>query len=155
MIFRLITPLVRSVIRTDLLKGFSRNKVWNMLPSHNLPKFHKQTFWKVATQLLGEIQKEPLVQAYPSSWPLSHDIMVEGDFPTIRKYWLKGEMTLYDPETDKLLTQPMQWYSDANLGKDGWVSQFMKQYTPGYDEQDLELVGADINLVIHQAGAPY
>jgi len=155
MILRLTQPIVRSVIRADLLKGLTRNAVWNLLPTHNFPKFHKQTYWRVATQLLAEVRKEPQVRAYPGNVKLTHDIMVEGDFPYDAKYNIRVKGTLYDPDTDKYLVKDMQLYSDANLGKDGWLGQFMKKWYPEYGQEGLELVDAEINLVIHQRGYPY
>lgn len=155
MIFTLVQPLVRSVIRTQLLKGFSRNAVWRQLPTFGLPKFHKQTYWKHATQILGEISKEPLVKAFPADVPLDHTIMVEGDIPTVNKYWLKGEVTYYDPEIDEMITKRMSFFSDANLGKEGWIKQFINRYTPPYSQEELEIIDADIDLVIHQKDFPY
>lgn len=155
MIFSLYQPLVKSLIRSNLVKGLTRNTVWNMLPAYGLPKFHKQTYWKIATQILGEITKQPLIQGYPSQWKIPHDIMVEEVFPSVNKYWIKGEMTLYNADTDSYIQQHMSFYSDANLGKDGWLGQFMKRYTPSYEEGDLSIVDANINLIIHQEGDPY
>ena len=155
MIFKLVQPLVKSIIRKDLLKGLTRNATWNALQSHGLPKFHKQTYWKVATQLLAEISKESLIKAAPTGVKLAHGSMVEGDFPYDAKYFIRGTQTLYDPDMDRYLTKDMSLYSDSNLGIDGWIKQYMAKWYPKYGEEDLELMDASISLVIHQEGYPY
>lgn len=148
-------PLVRSFIRSSLGFGWSGRQIYSALPSLGLPKFHRETFFKVVKGEREFLRVGKATTEFAGNIAFTKSLMVEEDFLSASRYRVSGVMELYDATEDVLFDTPFQFYSDENLGKDGWEDLFKQRYQPRYGEEDIELLGLSIDRVSHQPGFRY
>lgn len=148
-------PLVRSFIRSSIEVGWSGRRIYGALPGLGLPSYHRDTFLKVVRLEKEFIRVGKATIAAPGNIPFPHNLMVEEEFPMTTRYRLHGQATLYDLDLEEAYTIDIQMYSDSNLGKDGWESQFISRYTPAYGEEGIEVQDVTFNKIVHMPGGTY
>lgn len=148
-------PLVRGFIRNSLSMGWSGNAIYKALPSIGLPSYHRETFLKVARGEREYLRVGKMTEEFSGDMPFAKDIMVEEEFPYPSRYRLSGKAQLYDEENDYTFETNIQMYTDDNLGKDAWESEFMSRYEDRYEYEGYSVVGINFDRVSHQPDFSY
>ncbi len=148
-------PLVKSFIRDSLGFGWSGRQIYGALPGLGLPSYHRETFFKVVKAEREFLRVGKATTKYAGDIRFSKALMVEEDFLSASRYRVSGTMELYDSAEDELYDTPFQFYTDENMGKDGWEQEFRKRYQPRYGEEDIDFLGLRIDRVSHQPGFKY
>ena len=155
MVSSLWTPVVRSIIRRSVGAGWSGRRIYSALPDWGLPLYHREDFFDVVRYEKEFLRVGPDTIKAPGDVRFPRNLMVEEKFDADFRYRLHGRMTYYDAETDSDIDTEIQMYTDDNLGKDGWLDDFVDRYTTRYAEEDIEILSVRFDKITHQAGYRY
>lgn len=155
MIATLFSPVVRSLIRKHLVKGWSGRKIYSGLHGWGLPKFHRDDFFKVVKYEKDYVKFGIPTHEAARDIPFPKNIMCSEPFQHDSGYYLHGRMIQYSPETQQFIESPISMYDDKNRGLEAWEDRFMKQWTEPYDDEELILQSVTIDKVQHDPGYRY
>lgn len=149
------TPIVRTAIRSSLAAGWSGNRIYNTLHDWGLPKYHRETFLKVVRYEREFLRVGKATVESSGDVRFPHDLMVEEEFDYDSKYRLHGKATYYDEDLDEEFETDVQLYADSNLGKDGWEEQFVRKWSPTYEEEGIHIVSVRWEKIVHDSRYSY
>jgi len=148
-------PLVRGFIRKSLSLGWSGNAIYGALPSIGLPLYHRETYLKVVRGEREYLRVGDATESFSGDIPFDRNFMVEEEFPYPSRYRISGKAQLYDEDNDFTFETNIQMYTDNNLGKDAWESDFMVRYQDRYEYEGYSVVGVNFDRVSHQPDFSY
>ena len=105
--------------------------------------------------VLGKFKYQNQIEAAPAEGPLNRKWITDTDAALSGNYQVFGIAVYKDKVTGEERSTRISFFSDENLGKQGWADQFIDgfgrfDYSPFYDVASLSITGA-----IHQAKTPF
>lgn len=105
--------------------------------------------------VLGKFKYQDQITAAPAEGPLNKKWITDTDAALKGNYQVFGNAVYTDKVTGQIFSTKISFFSDENLGKEGWANQFIDgfgqfDYAPFYDVSSLSITSA-----IHQANSPY
>ncbi len=81
--------------------------------------------------------------------------MVESDFRSARRYFVKAKMQLIDDETGEVFQKWISFYDNQRSTKGAWSSDFMSGYVAGRYGEGVTIESMEIVSVEHKKGWAY
>ena len=110
---------------------------------------------QIIRSVTGQMKYQKQVMAAPAEGPLNRKWITETDAALRGNYQIFASAVYTDKQTGVETPVKISFFSDENLGKEGWANRFIDgfgkfDYAPFYDVSSLTVTSA-----IHQTGKPY
>lgn len=112
--------------------------------------------------MLGDIRRitglaklEKAVRLVSGSKLFPQYTMVESDFRSARRYFVKAKMLVYDEEIGDSYEKWVSFYDNQRSTKDQWTNDFMSGYVAGRYGEGVSIQSMEIVSVEHKKGWAY
>lgn len=148
------TGLFKNFIPAWSSLGFSANEMIRAFRSAGGAIRRTNALQAIRT-VLGKFKYQDQITAAKAEGPLNRKWITDTDAALRGNYQVFGTAVYKDKVTGEERSTRISFFSDENLGKEGWANQFIDgfgrfDYAPFYDVTSLSVTSA-----IHQANTPF